>query len=72
MTPLHVAVERGDRINIMKYLLNKGADIDSTDNYGVNKFLTVLSTPNSLLVIVVSLPGKEGIHTLCQHNFEHN
>ena len=39
MTPLHVAVERGDRINIMKYLLNKGAAIDVTDKHGVNIYV---------------------------------
>ena len=49
MTPLHVAAEQGGRNNIMKYLISRGADIDSTDNYGVNKFLIILSTPNSLL-----------------------
>ena len=45
MTPLHVAVERGDRINILKYLLKKGAEIDITDDYGVNKFLTNTKQP---------------------------
>ena len=39
MTPLHVAVERGDRINIIKYLLNKRAAIDITDKHGVNIYV---------------------------------
>ena len=42
MTPLHVAVERGDRINIMKYLIKKGADINIKDNHEVNSCVTVI------------------------------
>ena len=42
MTPLHVAVERGDRINIMKYLIKKGADINIKDNHEVNICVTVI------------------------------
>ena len=36
MTPLHVAAERGDRFNIGKYLIGKGADINIQDKNGVN------------------------------------
>ena len=36
MTPLHVAAERGGRLNIVKYLVVKNADITNIqDNDGV-------------------------------------
>ena len=35
MTPLHVAAEKGDRLEIVKYLIDKGADINITDYSGV-------------------------------------
>jgi len=36
MTPLHVAVEKGDRLGIVRYLLGKGADIDIKNARGVS------------------------------------
>ena len=35
MTPLHVAAEKGDRLEIVEYLIKKGADINIKDNSGV-------------------------------------
>ena len=35
MTPLHVAAEKGDRLDIVKYLIGKGADINIKDYSGV-------------------------------------
>ena len=35
MTPLHVAAEKGDRLNIVKYLIGKGANINIKDYSGV-------------------------------------
>ena len=39
MTPLHVATQRGDRISIVNYLVDKGADINKKDNNGVSKMV---------------------------------
>ena len=36
MTPLHVAAEKGDRISIVKYLVDKGAGINIKDDSGVS------------------------------------
>ena len=36
MTPLHIAAERGGRLNIVEYLVGKEADINITDNNKVN------------------------------------
>ena len=36
MSPLHVAAERGGRLNIVKYLVEKKANIDIQDNNEVN------------------------------------
>ena len=45
MTPLHVATQRGDRIGIVNYLVDQGADIDIEDDNGVSKIgWTVLLT----------------------------
>ena len=49
MTPLHVAFEQGDRIIIMKYLIDKGAEINIRDNNGVNICVTALLTPSRVL-----------------------
>ena len=35
MTPLHVAAEKGDRLDIVEYLIGKGADINIKDYSGV-------------------------------------
>ena len=37
MTPLHVAAEKGDRLEIVEYLSNKGADINIKDYSGVSE-----------------------------------
>ena len=37
MTPLHVAAEKGDRLDIVKYLISKGADINIKDDSGVSE-----------------------------------
>ena len=39
MTPLHVATQRGDRISIVNYLVDEGADINIKDNNGVSKMV---------------------------------
>ena len=41
MTPLHVAAEKGDRLDVVKYLLYKGADINIKD-YSVVSETTLL------------------------------
>ena len=37
MTPLHVAATIGGRLSIVKYLIDKGADINSKDSNGVSE-----------------------------------
>ena len=39
MSPLHVATQRGDRISIVTYLVDKGADINIKDDNGVSKIV---------------------------------
>ena len=36
MTPLHVAAEKGDSLDLVKYLVGKGADINIEDYCGVS------------------------------------
>ena len=36
MTPLHVAAKKGDRLELVDYLLDKGADINIKDYSGVS------------------------------------
>ena len=37
MTPLHVAAEKGDCLNIVQYLIDEGADINIRDSSGVSE-----------------------------------
>ena len=37
MTPLHVAAEKGDRLDIVQYLIGEGADINIKDSCGVSE-----------------------------------
>ena len=37
MTPLHVAAEKGESLEIVKYLIDRGADINIKNNNGVNE-----------------------------------
>ena len=39
MTPLHVAAEKGDRLNIVQYFITKGADIDIKGYNGVSTLI---------------------------------
>ena len=39
MSPLHVAAERGERISIVNYLVDKGADINIKNDNGVSKMV---------------------------------
>ena len=39
MTPLHVEAEKGDRLEIVKYLCEKGADISIKDCSGVSEIM---------------------------------
>ena len=39
MTPLHVAAEKGDRISIVKYLVDQKADINIKDDNEVSKIV---------------------------------
>ena len=53
MTPLHVAAEEGDHLEIVKYLLDKGADINVKDYSGVSKTI-VLFEQSALSIVHVS------------------
>ena len=48
MTPLHLAVE-SDRINIVSYLLDQKADINSQDDNGVMLYVNAGRIPDSLI-----------------------
>ena len=39
MTPLHVAAKKGESIEVVKYLICKGADINVKDDNRVSVFL---------------------------------
>ena len=49
MTPLHVAAERGVNSDIVKYLVDKEADINIKDNNGVSTVLTRNCAPFLLI-----------------------
>ena len=51
MTPLHVATQRGDRISIVNYLADKGADINIKDNNGVSKI--VIGYVYAIILLIV-------------------
>ena len=42
MTPLHVAAEKGDRLDIVKYLCEEGADINIKDCSGVSEIIVLI------------------------------
>ena len=49
MTPLHVAAERGGRLKIVEYLVEKGANINIQDgdtvcDYTFIMYVTILAT----------------------------
>ena len=51
MTPLHVAVKKGDRLDIVKILLDKGANINISDEYGVSESI-LLIVPYPLFMLL--------------------
>ena len=57
MTPLHVAAERGGRLKIAEYLVEKGANINIQDgdkvcDYTFIMYVTILATADLLLISV--------------------
>ena len=52
MTPLHVVAEKGDRLDVVKYLLDKGADINIKDYNGVSETINNTDPTESFLSIV--------------------
>ena len=42
MTPLHVAAEKGESLDIVKYLIDKGADINIKDDNGVSETILLI------------------------------
>ena len=53
MTPLHVAAQKGDRISIVKYLVDQKADINIEDNNGVSKTTICHSDPSKSAIRVL-------------------
>ena len=50
MTPLHVAAKKGECPKIVKYLIDKGTDINIKDNNGVSE--TIVLVEQSAVSIV--------------------
>ena len=42
MTPLHVAAKKGECPKIVKYLIDKGTDINIKDNNGVSETIVLV------------------------------
>ena len=57
MTPLHMAAEKGDRLDIVEYLLHKGADINIRDSNGVSETILYINDPTGTVLFIV--------HELC-------
>ena len=47
MTPLHVAAEKGESLEIVEYLIGRGADINIKNDNGVNE--TILQIQQRVL-----------------------
>ena len=52
MTPLHVAAAKGDRLNIVKYLISKGADINIKDYNGVSETILLIQQRVSYILFM--------------------
>ena len=57
MTPLHVAAEKGDRLEIVEYLIKKGADINIKDYSGVSETMLLIqqSVPYPLFMFIYDI-----------------
>ena len=53
MTPLHVAAEKGDRLDIVECLLDKGADINIRDSNGVSETILHINDPTGTVLFIV-------------------
>ena len=52
MTPLHVAAKKGESLEIVKYLICKGADINIQNNNKVKKDYTIDSTEGTVFNVI--------------------
>ena len=52
MTPLHVAAKKGESLEIVKYLIRNGADINIQNENKVNKDSTEVAVFNVLFFAV--------------------
>ena len=52
MTPLHVAANKGDSIEIVIKLIHKGADTNIKDNNGVSETIVTIDPANNAVSIV--------------------
>ena len=57
MTPLHVAAEKGDRLDIVKYLCEKGADINIKDQSGVSEIILLIERSAIFIFHVLYMTG---------------
>ena len=58
MTPLHVAAKKGECRKIMKYLIDKGVDINVKDHSGVSE-----------IIVLVQQRVQNPFHLVCCFNF---
>ena len=47
MTPLHVAANKGESLEIVEYLIHKGADINIKDYNGVSETICTTDSTDS-------------------------
>ena len=68
MTPLHVAAEKGDRLDIVEYLLDKRADINIRDYNGVSETILYINDPTGTVFFIVHelCCLKQGFIAYCQ------
>ena len=59
-TPLHLAAERGRFENTLKYLVDKGADINIKENYGVSIILLTQHYCESTIHQYLLIESREG------------
>ena len=52
MTPLHVAAKKGESLDIVEYLIDKGADINIKDYNGVSESIHTTDCIHRLFILM--------------------